>query len=386
MSEETLEKKVILDTDYLNRLHRFEDNKSSQEYFNRLSHVVVSLINICEEQLSQGQRQSIDEITVLKYLKKLSKSIKCLQTKYWYNVSDYSQQSSILYIDSENSGYPVKKEFRELLNDVKRADEILSTLPSEEELKSSQLEYLLTHKKINRDIQFDLQASLYFRMLKDNDLFLPDHEPTFVEVNDSKGGNSRFIAHWASFDSSQNIPAIYIMLFEYSGKKKFVDSDIYEQFKGALIENTMSSLKLLTICNGLDSRFQNIHPKRMKRVTVGPFYSKGLTENNRNIDRALEYVEQNLPNDNWLFAYSVESLLSKRTMKTDSGFFKSSQQKEVYLIDSTHPETGVAQCSDLERSIIIPYSAYQQLADQKNNSLNDVQKYIINTSGKVIYL
>lgn len=377
---------VDIKSQILNDIVKIETNEESREYFDKLLNVVSSLIKICEGQLSSGE-QAIDEIVVLEYLKKLKQSVLCMRMKYWFNACEFSNQSSILMIDVEKSGFPVRKEFHELLIDIERAERVLAGIEPEDILKQNQLDYVLAHKKINRDIQFDMQAQQYYAMLKSSDLYLPDNEPQYIPINDAENGNKRFIAHWASFDASSNLPLIYILLIEYSGKKDFLESDIAKNFSAQIAANSASQYQLVTICSNLDKHNSDVHPKRLKRVSVGPLYINGFTRHNRNITNALAYVEEHHSSENWLFSYTVESLLSKSTMKTDSGLFSSSQQKEVYYIDPVN-NTEAAQmgCSDIERSLVIPYTAYQQLADQENNSLNDIQKYVIQGEDEVIYL
>lgn len=364
---------------------QLKNNMESKQYFNTLSDAISSLIKICESQLTIGN-QAIDDIIVLKYLKKLKHSVECMRMKYWYNECDFSNQKSILLVGVDNSGFPTKKEFYELNIDLERADEALALLSNENDLKSKQLEYILSHKKINREMQLDLHSRHYYSMLSEAEFFLPENNPVIIPVNDSDNGNKRFVIHWASFDAQRNLPVVYIMLIEYSGKKPFLEDDVSEEFIEAVKSFNSSQYKLVTICHELDKKFPNIHPKKLKRLSIGPLYINGLTRHNKNVSNALDYVEMHQPEDNWLVGYTVEVLVSKNITKAEYGLFKNEPQKEIYFIDSNNHEQGEAGVTDIERSLVIPYGAYQQLADQTDNPLNDIQKYVIRDLNEVIYL
>lgn len=360
------------------------DNKFSQDYFDKLLNVSESLIKVCKGQLNQDGN-SIDDITVLKYLEKLKNSLTCMRMKYWFNGSDFTNQNSILLVDSVDSGFPARKEFHSLLTDLERADEIIENTEPLEILKKKQLDYLISHKKINRDIQFSMQAYSYYSALKSKELFFAQNAPIIVPVNDADNGNKRFFLHWASFDLQKNIPIVFVLLIEYSGKGDFEDYEDFADFYSDLSHYSASTFKLLTIATEIDKKYSKIHPKSLKRINIGPLYVNGLTKHNKNVRSALDYVEQHHKKDNWLFAYTVESLYSKSTTKIESGFFQKDQIKEVYYIDTHDIDKVNSGCSDIEKSMVIPYIAYQHLSEQENNHLNDIQKYVVREN-EIIYL
>lgn len=361
------------------------DNQVSKKYFNKLLKVSEALSKICQGQMNQDNH-SIDDITVLKYIEKLNNSLQCMRMKYWFNGSEFTNQSSILLVDSVDSGFPSKKEFHELSKDASIANTALENLEPIENLKKKQLDYLISHKKINREIQFDMQAHEYYNLLKSKELFLADNEPVIYPVNKSDNGNARYLIHWATFDIEKNIPVVFILLVEYSGKGKLEEDEMYSDFYSELKHYSSTGFKLLTIATELDKKYSKIHPKSLKRINVGPLYINGFTKHNKNVKNALEYVQEHHEEDNWLFGYTVESLYSKSTTKIDAGLFKADQIKEIYYVDPHNPESVESGCSDIEKSMVIPYVAYQHLSEQENNSLNDIQKYVVRNENEIVYL
>ena len=175
------------------------NNEVSKDYFEKLIRVSSAISKICKGQLSQGDN-SIDDITVLKYLEKLQNSLTCMRMKYWFNGAEFTNQNSILLVDAIDSGFPARKEFHILLNDLERADSVIENTEPMEILKNKQLDYLIAHKKINRDIQFSMQAYEYYTLLKSKDLFFAENTPTFIPVSKAENGNQRYLIHWATFD------------------------------------------------------------------------------------------------------------------------------------------------------------------------------------------
>ena len=100
------------------------NNEVSKDYFEKLIRVSSAISKICKGQLSQGDN-SIDDITVLKYLEKLQNSLTCMRMKYWFNGAEFTNQNSILLVDAIDSGFPARKEFHILLNDLERADSVI---------------------------------------------------------------------------------------------------------------------------------------------------------------------------------------------------------------------------------------------------------------------
>jgi hypothetical protein len=53
----------------------------------------------------------------------------------------------------------------------------------------------------------------------------------------------------------------------------------------------MAGLKLLTIAKGFDQDFDDLHPKSLKRIHVGPMYSSAYTEQSGPLRRVLAEAE-----------------------------------------------------------------------------------------------
>jgi hypothetical protein len=340
------------------------------------------LQKISEKELMKNEK-SIDDSIILGHLKKLYNTIFALRMKYWFNGLVDDRQVSKLMLDVIDSGFPMRKEIIELRVDKKNAQEAYQNLPDENEIKHRLLAYVLNQKKISLDLQYDLSIKEYYGLLLDDDFFFPENQPEFIRGTNARNGNRRYVAHWSVYDAEKNIPNVYIMVFEHSGGNKLEENpDLIKELRDFILKDSISTLKLINIASNVDKGFATIHPKSLKRVHIGPLYSNGLTKHNDYVQSVLDGVNTE---DNWVFAWSTEMLLSKGIRQVTKGFF-GSQQEEIFHVDAHDLEAFEAGSTDVEKNMIIPYESYQALIDAKENPLNSIQKYVINKDGAIIYL
>lgn len=360
-----------------------KSNEATRIYFERFRHIGRMLESICEREAGE-KSNSVDDQIILSHIKKLNNTLTALQAKYRFNGVMSHRQQTIFMIDTSDSGFPLRKEITEMANDKKRATDMLAELPTEQELKDSILDYALSQKRVNQDLQYDLGMRMYYQLLQDNDLFMRSNDPEFIVASESHNGNSRYVAHWSIYDVKKNIPNIYVMVFEYSGKGGIEeDPEFFEQLMKSLIDNSSSELKLLTIGMNVDKEFPLLHPKSIKRVHVGPVYNNGITKHNDSIQSILDNVKGE--KNNWVFGWSVETLLSRGSKRTKTGIF-GDQQEEIFYVDSGNYAAFDAGATEIDQSMIIPYDVYQALADAKDNPLNKINKYVVDDHGNVIFL
>ena len=59
----------------------------------------------------------------------------------------------------------------------------------------------------------------------------------------------------------------------------------------------------------LDKDFDTLHPKQLRRVVLGPFYSASFTENNSTVAEVLSKVRRD--QNAWLLTWTIQELFSK---------------------------------------------------------------------------
>ena len=77
----------------------------------------------------------------------------------------------------------------------------------------------------------------------------------------------------------------------------------------------LAGLKLLTIAKGFDEAFDDLHPKSLRRLHLGPMYSHGYTRQFGPLHAVL--AEAKAPEgEDWALAWTREELESERVEKT----------------------------------------------------------------------
>jgi hypothetical protein len=172
-----------------------------------------------------------------------------------------------------------------------------------------------------------------------------------------------------------------LMDLEDSGRHPLPkDADRWPAAQAALLAQSIGGLKLLTIATGFDQDFDTLHPKRLRRVYLGPMYSAGYTLQSGPISKVLE--DAKAPDaDDWALVWTLEDLVSDREDTVDKGWF-SAVAKQVYKLDPVSgADTGT---TSFERMIVLPERPYQVLVEQNPAGLRAFRKFVVGAGGKLI--
>ena len=362
-----------------------------REYFKRLSFVFETLlslatrtdknteISIAGQQVKESQ---IDHLAI-NYISRLCNTMEALRLKYLFSGREEYGFVKVPTISIRDSGLPTIKELLTLRADVNKTEDRLNTLPDQATLRQQIMNSTLDSRQIPHNLRYDLSQRLYFEKLKESSLFLPEHLPqlSYLVKNDEV---QQGCIHWAVYDSKKHVPNIYVLVFEYSGYPGLTNNeDLKRELYEYLMSQSLSTLKLITIASQLDARFKDFHPKVFKRITVGPLYCSNLTIHNSHVQQVLD--EASCTDSDWLLGWTTETLLSNEVTQVSNGFF-GYQQKEVFAIDAYNHEAFEAGSSSIEKSMIIPYPAFQALSDSDANPLNNIRKYVVSRDGDITYL
>ena len=109
-------------------------------------------------------------------------------------------------------------------------------------------------------------------------LFWAQNDPDCIWVENLAEGRRKFLLHWAVYDSQVNLPVVYLMELEDSGRNALPkDQYRWPEVQTHLMGQALAGLKLLTIAKGFDEAFDDLHPKSLRRFHLGPMYSNGYT-------------------------------------------------------------------------------------------------------------
>lgn len=315
-------------------------------------------------------------------LGQLSRSFKALSFKYLVarHVSDTIPMS--MEIDRRDSGFPVYKELLQMGNDLTQAQKHLDGLPSERVLKREMVEHILRERTQPRRLQFALSQRIYYEALMEGQVFLPQNHPEAVLLGEYDEGVRGYLVHWAVYDSQANLPALYLMVVVDSGKVPLVkDERRWPSVQSHLVAQSLNSLKLLTIASGFDSDFEDLHPKRLLRIHIGPMYSNTFTLQDGPLREVLSEANGG-PGMDWALAWTVEDLVSQRTETQTKGVF-GSVKREIYALDHYAVNDDHIGATTVDRSLILPQRPYQVLVNRDPQGLRNIRKFVVGDGGHV---
>ena len=115
----------------------------------------------------------------------------------------------------------------------------------------------------------------------------------------------------------------------------------------------------MTIATNLDKDFETLHPKQLRRVVLGPFYSAGITEHNSAVPEVLSKVRK--PENAWLLTWTIQEVYSKGEKPGRKGLWSSEKATQEFHINTDDLEAARQGVSSYEKHALIPHEAYQAL-------------------------
>ncbi|MFS1427007.1 hypothetical protein LMH73_007550 [Vibrio splendidus] len=356
-------------------------NEKTRHYFDVLTHILPKVESLFKESSNLPDGLGIDN-----YIRLFNNSMQALALRYFFNGHEGIEDTEQLTINTTGSGFPIRKEFLYLNSMKENIEEEQARYPTCDELRQQILQHAMSKKEIPYRLQKDLSYVMYLDCVAAWDLFLPYNEPDWATI-ESGNGKTTILINWATFDIDRCIPVIYMMRVDMGMEEHYVDEYIRENsdaIKKMLKHNTSSSNTLLAMGKSFDKEFAKMHPKEIKRVHLGPIYCSGITEHNDEVESVLEKVSDT--NDNWLFQWKVETLRSKSSEQQSAGFFSANQEMQIWDIPVHNPFCVDNGITSYDISMIIPYRAYQALADSGKNTLLSEKKFVIGDEGELIRL
>lgn len=312
---------------------------------------------------------------VMKYVERLKTSLRC-----WENKTNFAER---FRISRAESGFPIYQNVLELENDRKTAPERLAQIPEGPRIRAEMVDFILRNKAFPEALQGRMAERLYLEEVVKGDVFSPVilPETSAISVN-TDNRRPVVVCNWAAFDGSQTLPMIYIAKIEDSSENMarmlvtrdgrlnpdidiplpvggLLNPELAARFDDFVIRNSSYALSPVTIATNMDKDFPTLHPKQLRRIVVGPFYSAGITENNAVINGILSRVKR--PENAWLLTWTVQEVFSTREKPEVKGFFSSTPASQEFHIDTTDMEASRMGVSAYEKHALVPHEAYTAL-------------------------
>lgn len=362
--------------------HELYDTLGARRYFAKFDRITGHLGRVAAEMETEGQLTRTEARLLGGYLKAVAATFRALNHKYL--MTGRGETAPRLTIDRHESGFPVAQELMAMAVDAHQAEKHLAGMPSETELKDRMVRQIVGERTIPTALQFALSQRYYYEALAAGGMFWARNDPDaqWIEEVSTPGGDRRhFLVHWAVWDTGVNLPVVYLMDLEDSGKRPILnDAYRWPQAQAALMAQSVGGLKLLTIATGFDKDFADLHPRRLRRVILGPMYSASFTLQSGPISKVLEGAKAPEGQD-WALVWTVEDLVSDREEEVKDGWF-SSAPRQVYKLDPVAgAELGATR---QDRMIILPERPYQVLVEQDPAGLRAYRKFVVGAGGRLI--
>jgi hypothetical protein len=312
---------------------------------------------------------------VIPYLSRLKASFSC-----WENRIGFIEQ---FRISRAESGFPVFQNVLELENDRQSAEKRLAGIPVADALRQEMADFILRQKVFPAELQSRMAERLYLEQIGKGDIFSPFIMPETIRVGvNPKTMRPYYVVSWGAFDGANTLPMVYMSVIEDSSEKiikllvtpdgklnpdtdiplpigGLLNPELASRFDDFALKNSAYSLTPVTIATNLDKDFEDLHPKQLRRIVLGPFYSAGITENNAKINDILSKVRKS--ENAWLLTWTVQEVFSKAERPAQRGFFSSTPASEEFHIDTDNLEATRMGVSSYEKHALVPHDAYQAL-------------------------
>ncbi|CAN7463579.1 hypothetical protein LJR098_004360 [Rhizobium sp. LjRoot98] len=345
------------------------------QYFASIRAALAGLEIFLGDRNSPLYRDTVVGEVVIPYLSRLKASFSC-----WENRIGFIEQ---FRISRAESGFPVFQNVLELENDRQSAEKRLAGIPAADALRQEMADFILRQKAFPGELQSRMAERLYLEQIGKGDIFSPFIMPETIRVGvNPKTMRPYYVVCWGAFDGTSTLPMVYMSVIEDSSEKiikllvtpdgklnpdtdiplpigGLLNPDLASRFDDFALKNSAYSLTPVTIATNLDKDFEELHPKQLRRIVLGPFYSAGITENNAKINDILSKVRKT--ENAWLLTWTVQEVFSKAERPAQRGFFSSTPASEEFHIDTDNLEATRMGVSSYEKHALVPHDAYQAL-------------------------
>lgn len=312
-----------------------------------------------------------------------------------------------LRIAQGDSGFPAFQHILELTSDKAKAETRLGQLANADNLRAEMADYILRRKAFPTELCADLAERLYLESVKGGDFLGALDLPETIRLSTNpKMMRPAYIVRWAAYDGVANLPMVFLATLEDStdnvmrelvkkdgslndraGVKLpvpgLLNPDLARAFDAFAEKNASYALSPVTIATNLDRDFPTLHPKRLKRIVLGPFWTAGITRNNQTVSDILARIKKQ--ENAWLMSWTVQDVYALREVEGKKGFFSSEPPTQQFHIETADLEAAQMGVSDYTKHALVPHEAYQALyASGEARKVFDGFKVHIIANGTVV--
>ncbi|WP_211092105.1 hypothetical protein [Aliigemmobacter aestuarii] len=358
------------------------DTAVARRYFAKFQSITAHLARVAAELEAEGRISKLEARVLGAYVSRLATTFRALSHKYLMTGRVEGPVPGRPTFDRHESGFPVAQELMQMAVDAQQASAHLAGMASIAELKDRMIRQIVGDLSIPSQLQFALSQRLYYEDLLTGTPFWPRNDPDAQWLG-NQGERRRYLVHWAVYDLQVNLPVVYLLDVEDSGRAPLPKDDRrWPRVQSHLMAQSSGGLKLLTIAQGFDKDFDDLHPKRLRRIHLGPMYSHSFTLQSGPIADVLAMA--NAPEgQDWALVWTVEDLVSEREESVQDGWF-SKVDRQIFTLDPFAGRGADTGATRTERMIVLPERPFQALVEKKPPGFADVRKFVVGAGGRLI--
>ncbi len=356
------------------------DTLVARRYFAKFDQISTHLSRVAAELEGEGRLTRTETRVLGRYVTALAQTFRALSWKYLMTGRDVG--TGRLTFDRHESGFPLAQELMVMAVDAAQATKHLAGMASEAELKDRMVRQIVGDLAVPTKLQFALSQRLYYEELALGGLFLSRNDPDVQWIEDI-ADRRHYLVHWAVYDTQTNLPVVYLLNLHDSGRKPLPNDDRrWPQAQAHLMAQSLDGLKLLTIAKGFDTDFPDLHPKRLRRIHLGPMYSHSFTLQSGPISDVLSTARAPAGMD-WALVWTIEDLVAERVEEVKDGWF-STVERQIYTLDPFAGKGAETGATRTDRMVILPERPYQALAELNPPGFRDVRKFVVGANGRIL--
>lgn len=331
-------------------------------YFNLLSRVFGRMLEAC---YPDEKAETYEVGIVPGYLRKMLTTVEALRLKYTYCCTF----TRSLWIDLSDSGFPNAQEINNIVQDLLEKQERLRMLPAKNVLKRVIVDKMLQEHVQPTDVLCQLSEREYLEALDETKLFLP-FTPGDLILKKADSKNRTYLISWACYDFRTSRPYIHLMVFDQDSNKQPLEERgaTYGEFLQVIRGEGSRAPDVGILALAIDDSLESIHPKIIKRVSLGPLYAKLLfdkwlltDEDQRQTAFRKLLNEYGRNKDDFILWISEEMVFSKDQKVTRSILSPMGKVREIFAMNETDPECYQRRATVVHHTVLLPHRLLQNI-------------------------
>lgn len=320
------------------------------------------------------------------HLQKLLHTVEALRMKQTYCQS--SQRH--LWVDLTSSGFPNSEEILSLEMNFLNQKEKLSQMPAASTLKRQLVNELMEKRSDPLDVLCALSKRTLLEMNPEH--MLNQFTPGELQLVGESRNERNFNFHWCCYDQRKNLPYINILSFtqDMNEESLSLKGASYENFLEVISTEGKRAPEIGILAMQIDECLNSIHPKILKRLRIGPLYSKILfKENQPDENNAVEamfrqlFKEYSKEKNDFVLSVKDEVVFSREQVKVKGILGIGSKVREVFSIPETDAEAYAHKASVVHHMLLAPHQIAQHLGEAERFVLHHPVIYTFDERGNV---